>query len=142
MIPFDGRTVAFEQGLVGRSACGKAAAGGEKGLVRHVGGVTIAVAGAGIVGFGGTGGVADLFHNVEQVKAFGAFDIGRTEAFAFERFDLAGEVFDVVDHGGQCGAFGCEHAARRDEGNEIDDPLAATLARLKVSADFVVHRVK
>ena len=109
--------------------------------MRHVGGVAIAVAGAGIVGFGGTCGVADLFHNVEQVDAFGAFDIGSGEAFAFESLGLAGERFEFVDERRERGRFGLKHTAARNQGNEIYDPLTATLACLKVSAVFVVHRV-
>ncbi len=68
--PAAGCSVTLKQSFVGRSACGKCPACGEQELMRHIGGVAVTVAGAGICGFGGASGVADLFHNVEQVDAF------------------------------------------------------------------------
>jgi len=139
--PFYRGSVAFEQRSVIDSACGKAASGGEQVLHRHRRRVAIAVAGAGMIRFGTAGGEADSGHNVEQVEPLRTFDIGRAKAFAFERLDRSCEGFEQIDQRREQGGLSFEHTARRDERDEINYPLTATLPGLKVSAVFVVHRV-
>ena len=68
-------TPILQQGRVGDAAQGERPAGGEEGFVRHRDVVAVTVAGAGDVVFGGTGAVADGFHDGEQVAPLGAFDV-------------------------------------------------------------------
>ena len=137
--PSDRSVVAYEHGFVGRATGGKAAARGEQVLMRHRLIIAVAVAGARNVEFGRTGGGSDGVELGDQIGPLGAFDVCGAEAFALGGFLLAGGGFEQVDLCGHPVGFGFKDAAGRDDRDEIDEKLPATLAGFEIDADVIVH---